>query len=222
MPNNRKNKSSRNAGRSMRAQMQELINLNKMQTVKELPEAMDVEWPIVPRHKIHTFVRKQNFGTITGSVTAEQDGAFAFSLASLPDPTEFTNLFDTYRISKVKLDFYPLFIDTSATVPYPPMITAIDYDDSVATAYAVLQEYDTSVVSQTGTYFQRVLTPRVALAAYGGAFTQFAQAKAEQWLDCASPGVTHYGLKYALPITGAANGVWLVEATYMLQFRESR
>lgn len=224
--NNRNGKQRSRARSNKKGQdrglLKELVNVNRAQTVKDLPDTRDVIWPTLKPHKIHTFVRKQNFGQITGSVTAEVDGALAFSLGSLPDYTEFTALYDTYRIMMVKVDFFPLFTDTSATVAYPPIITAIDYDDNASTTYAVLQEYSTSLVSCTGQFFQRVMTPKVALAAYGGAFTQFAQAPAGQWLDCASPNTTHYGLKYALPITGAANAVWQVWATYLLQLRESR
>jgi hypothetical protein len=222
--NNVKNRRTRRGPKENKtdALLKQIVALNKQQTIKDIPDTPDIMWSVLPRHKLYSFHRKQNYGTITGSVTAEVDGAIAFSLGSLPDYTEFTALFDTYRILHVKIAFYPLFIDTSATVPYPPIITAIDYDDNNTLAYSVLQEYDTALVSNSGTYFDRVLTPRIALAAYSGTFTSYSQPKAGTWVDCASPNVTHYGLKYALPITGAANAVWQVELTYDLQFRDTR
>jgi hypothetical protein len=202
--------------------LKQIVALNKQQTIKDIPDTPDIMWSVLPRHKLYEFHRKQNLGVITPSVTVETDGAYAFSLGSLPDLTEFTALFDTYRIMRIKVAFYPLFVDTSATVAYPPIITAIDYDDNNTLAFAVLQEYDTALVSNSGTYFDRVFTPRIALAAYSGTFTSYSQPKAGTWIDCASPNVTHYGIKYAMPISGAANGTWQVEATYDLQFRDTR
>jgi hypothetical protein len=217
--NKNKNKSTQ---KEMVPLLKQLVSLNKQQTIKGIPDVPDATWMSLKRERTYPFVRKVQAGTITGSVTIEVDGAFAFSLGSLPDYTEFTALFDSYRIRMVKLQFNPLFIDTSATVTYPPIITAIDYDDNSTLAYSVLQEYDTSLISNSGMFFERVLIPRIALAAYSGVFTSFAQPDPLTWVDCASPNVTYYGLKYALPITGAANTVWQVEATYFLEFKNSR
>jgi hypothetical protein len=202
--------------------LKQLVTLNKQQTVKDTPDVADVDWPSIKRHRIYTFVRKLDLGYITPSVTVETDSAFTFTLSALPDSTEFTSLFDTYRITCVKLNFMPLFIDTSATVAYPPLLTAIDYDDGNATGFNILEEYDSALRSNTGQFFQRTFTPRSASAAYSGVFTSFQQNKAWQWHDCASPSIIHYGLKYAIPVSGAANNVWSVNADVMLQFREFR
>jgi hypothetical protein len=202
------------------ALLKQLIDLNKQQSVKDIPDVPDTVWPSLKRDKVYSFVRKVDLGILTPSVTVETDGTFTFSLSSLPDSTEFTSLFDNYRIYAVKLNFMPLFTDTSATVAYPPIITAIDYDDATTTTLAQLEEYDSSLRSYTGQFFQRVLKPRIAVAGYGGAFTQFAQLR--PWVDCASPGVIWYGLKFALPISGAANNVWNVNADYFVQFKQTR
>jgi hypothetical protein len=203
--------------------LQELVFMQRQQSNREAPTIQDVRTPVLKRHKIYPFVRSVELGTIIPSVTVETDGAYAFSLGSLPDYTEFTALFDTYRITSVRLCFYPLFLDTSATVPYPPIHTVIDYDDNNTLAITILNEYDSLQVVQIGQFFERTLTPRIASAAYGaGAFTSYMQPKAKTWIDCASPNVTHYGLKYAIGIAGAANAVWQVTAHYSLEFRESR
>jgi hypothetical protein len=201
--------------------LQRLITLNEQQTVKDSPDVPDVIWPSIKRHRIYTYVRKLDLGYLTPSVTVETDGAYTFSLSALPDSTEFTSLYDTYRITCVKVNFVPLFTDTSATVAYPPLMTAIDYDDASSTALTVLEEYDSALRSATGQFFTRTFTPKVAIAAYSGAFTSFGQ-RTWQWIDAASPSVIHYGLKYALPVAGAANQVWSVNADLILQFREFR
>jgi hypothetical protein len=138
----------------------------------------------------------------------------------LPDSASLTPDWDQYKIVQVRLSFYPTFVDTSATVNYPPIHTVIDYDDSTAVAQAQLNEYSTLMVSNSGTYFERIINPQFAIAAYSGAFTSFAPKKG--WVDVASPSVQHYGLKYAMLAAGAANAVWTVTAHYTVSFRNTR
>jgi hypothetical protein len=202
--------------------LEKMLALQKQNTIRESPAVPDVGRITLGRHRAHTFHRSFSVGNITGSTTAETDGAVTVTLAAFPDYTDFTNLFDTYRIMQIAVEFNPLFLDTTATTNYPPIATVIDYDDGNATAYAQLEEYDSFMITQTGQYFQRVLTPRIALAAYSGTFTSYSQPPAGTWIDVASTGVVHYGLKYALPECGAANSVWSVTVHAILQFRESR
>jgi hypothetical protein len=199
---------------------QQILRLNERQTLKDEPEVPDVQPIQLSKRKVYTIQRSVDLGTITASVSVEVDGAYSFALSNLPDSASLTPDWDQYRILQVRLSFYPLFLDTSATVNYPPIHTVIDYDDSTATAQAQLNEYSTLMISQSGTYFSRVINPMFAVAAYGGAFTQFAPKRG--WVDVASPGVLHYGLKYALPISGAANAVWTVTAHYTVSFRQTR
>jgi hypothetical protein len=202
--------------------LSKMLALQKQQTIREVPAVPDVDRLLLARHRVHTFHRSLSIGNIVGSTTGEVDSAIGVTLAGFPDYTDFTNLFDTYRIMQIIVEFNPLFLDTTATTNYPPIATAIDYDDGNSTTYSQLEEYDSFQICQTGQYFQRVFTPRIALAAYSGSFASYAQPKAGTWIDVASPGVIHYGLKYALPITGAANSVWSVQVHAILQFRESR
>ena len=49
-------------------------------------------------------------GTDTGTFKAI--GAYDFKLSYLPAYTDFTNLFDQYRIVKVKINLYPILLAT--------------------------------------------------------------------------------------------------------------
>jgi hypothetical protein len=174
------------------------------------------------RHKLYTFQRSQDFGLLTPSTTAATAGAYSFVLNQLPDYTDFTNLFDSYRILQVRLSFFPLFLDTTATTAYPAIKTVIDYDDGANITLQQAEEYDSLLVSQTGTYFERVLVPRVVLGAFNGSIVSANQARALTWIDCGNPDIIHYGVKIVLPIAGAANAVWQPTAHYTLQFKNSR
>jgi hypothetical protein len=204
------------------ALLSQLLALQKQQTVKETPAVMDVPRIRLARNKVHSFHRSLSIGNITSSATAEVDGSVAVTLGGFPDFSDFTNLFDAYRIAQVSVEFYPLFLDTTATTNYPPIATVIDYDDASSTSYSLLQEYDSLQIVNTGVYFERTFIPRIASAVYSGAFTSFAQSKGLTWIDAASTGVIHYGLKYALPEAGAANPVWSVTVHAIIQCRNSR
>jgi len=217
----KKKRGARKGQSKMVSLMKELLLVNKQQINREIPQLKDAVIPMQKRHKVYPFTRIQQVGTISSSTSAEVFGSVTFALSSLPDYTEFTALFDCYRIVGVKVCFYPAFLDTTATTIYPPLYTVIDYDDASSLTTAAMGEYDSCQVVQTGQFFERSLVPRTAVAAYSGTFTSFGQ-KALMWLDCGSPSVVHYGLKYGLDISGAANTVWTVVAHYSLEFRESR
>jgi hypothetical protein len=186
---------------------------------------------------VRSFIRSTDFDTVlTSGVTVNSyDQALGIALNILPGYAEFTSLFDQYRIMMVEVTFYSPYVTIQATATPKLMLhTVNDYDDYTAVTPTAMQEYET--------YQQRDLSfgkpihfsfkPRVALAAYSGAFTSYAN-QGNQWLDVASPAVQHYGLKYALEMvfsTGGRNtNVLMNWATcvrtcvkYHLQFRTVR
>jgi len=153
-----------------------------------------------------------------------------FTLDSLPNYTDFTNLYDEYRIKAVKVYFVPKQNSNTqgASAAYsevPTLVSAIDYDDATApTTVAKMMEYDTTRIHGCADKsYTRIFKPNVSLAAYSGAFTSYAQRE-DQWLDSDSAGVKHYGLKYALLNAYAGgNNVWScnVYATLYIEFRKA-
>lgn len=137
------------------------------------------------------------------------------TLDSLPDYTNFTALFDQYKINFVKVQFHPPYVTGSgaqplaatATTAFRPMIrlhSAVDLDDATPpTIVDTLRQYETYMVtdltapSMPPQGYVRKFRPHAAIAMYSGAFTSYGNVVG-QWIDAASPGVQHYGLKYAL------------------------
>ena len=92
------------------------------------------------------------------------------------------------------------------------ILALIDFDDSNApTSTTDLADYTNCVVSGPTEVIQGTLVPRFAYGAYSGVFTSFANHKPD-WIDAASPGVEHYGLKIAATTTNSA-------VTYTIMFR---
>lgn len=163
----------------------------------------------------------QNAFTATTGV--DQQTSWNFQLASLPQYTEFTNLFKEYRIAKVSYRFriYKA-LGTNTTNLNPVVYHAIDERGSsaVASPNDVLA-YSSAKISvltddkPVTRWFS--FRPAVADAVYRGAFSGYAIAK-KQFLSTAYADVQHYGLMTAL--TQATTGINIaMDVRFLLAFR---
>jgi len=163
---------------------------------------------------------------------------YAFILSSLPDYTNFTALFDQYRILRV--DFSLACFSTVSTSAAAGQGTGAmhygitDHDDATnPTASDVgvqgMREYasftERSLFDSRGEFHRHSFVPRVAVAAYAGAFTSYGNAS--MWIDSNSPAVQHYGRKGIIEIWSATPGVACnmlvrVQATVTLECRDVR
>jgi len=183
--------------------LSKLVILNEQQILKAVPAMSDIEFPTLKR-RYYSFVSSYVVGTLTSSLTVPVTATYNFSLNQLPDSSQFTALFDAYRILHVKVIFNP----TTNTGPCAAIQTVIDYDDSNLLVGSPAGR-DTFMSVSCGQYFERNLAPRAALALYGGAFTSFGQI-ANPWTDCGNPFVQHYGLKVFQPVSLFAAEVYEV------------
>jgi len=177
----------------------------------------DIPRMLVNRDKVHTFVRTSNRTTITASTTIDQSGSYTVSLGDFPSISDFTNLFDEYRIVQLTFEFFPIAI----TTPIQPIYTAIDPDDSSTPGSAdTLRQFDTCRIVQGNHYFERTFTPMVSSALYSGTFTSFGNMSPYKvWIDNASTSVQHYGLKYYWPATLLTVAAYTVQCKAVIQCR---
>lgn len=139
-----------------------------------------------------------------------------------PDYSEFTTLFDQYKIDKVDVMIIPTYTNTGITAnvtqQLPVMVYALDDDDSSAASKLVLQEYGnakytTLMNNMMGDPKPLVsFRPKPAQAIYqtGATFAYGEISKGPKWIDVSYPAVPHYSLKAALDganTTGTANTV---------------
>lgn len=150
-------------------------------------------------------------------------GAYSFKLSDLPNYTQYTALYDEYRMVAVRVDFIPTqSTGVPGTASVPALYTWIDTDDATTpsslTSGQCFQTYKAHGLLNT--MRTRKLIPEVAAALYTTSFAGYGQMK-NQWIDCNSPGVTHYALKYAV-INGTSNDEYFdVHASYYLEFRKT-
>lgn len=190
--------------------------------------------------KIHTFRQGVAGGLMTVISTALTGNnivqsslaniytSFAFTLNDIPQVATFTALFDMYKIDKVVMTIYPQSMQTNSganVVSENLGLYVLDYDDAASLpSYSAGAEYENVKYFQVSSNKPIVITvkPRIAMAAYNGAFTGYANTRA-QWIDCGSPGVQHYGIKVVVPI-GAANYLqnFYVNSVYYFSFKNVR
>lgn len=155
-------------------------------------------------------------------------GVLTFSLLALPNPTEFTSLFDQYRIDHVDCSFIYSAneaLQATGNTPLANLVTVFDHDDASApTSLLQLQQDPSCMINRLDRPFTRRVYPRIAMAAYSGTFTGYTNVRA-QWIDSGSSTVQHYGLKYGINTSTFGSGSILcgnitISMKYYLQMRD--
>lgn len=153
--------------------------------------------------------------------------AYYWTLDQLPGYTEYTSLFDQYRIKKVDVLIQTKNPIGSGPFGYSPVriMGTPDFDDSTpASTESDIQQYQNLQVWRPNTDKKFTIIPRIAKAAYSGAFTSYSNDPAG-WLDVASPSVRHYGLKVLITAdTGSGDDTcrFNVISRVYLEFKSQR
>lgn len=157
----------------------------------------------------YLFTRTQET-QIVQSVNAAQNAyysAFIFQLSDCPNYTEFTSLFDQYKICAVKVSFANNYQNTfsASGVTNVELYTINDFDDASApsTASEFLQYQSFKSVSLMNSNNPGKITRYVKPMANIDV-ESVASHPRRVWIDCGAPGIDHYGLKYGIRFTSAA------------------
>jgi len=146
----------------------------------------------------YKFSRSFDLGDMARPSVSDQGFAFPFALNQLPNATEFTNLFDRYRINKIDLTFSWTLGDVRLTgaVLHPIMYVYQDEDDASipVTKLEVFERqamqrftFNEAKNSLTVSFRPRWIQNR------SGVSTNLAPVGT--WIDMATPAVQHYGIK---------------------------
>lgn len=129
------------------------------------------------------------------SATIELQLAVFFKLTMLPNYTSWETLFDQYCIPVVVLEYRGSETETLEKSAAPRVYSVLDHDDANTITTAQAKSYSSCCESMISEKVTRVIYPRIALAAYSGAFTSYSNNRS--WIDCASDTVQHFGIKFA-------------------------
>lgn len=170
---------------------------------------------------VHTFKRSvfvPNY--ITTSSIADTPFKLLSTLADVPSFTDFTNLFDQFRISGISVRIIPRFTQAlqSTGAPLPPgeLFTCMDYDGNGPTTLAGIQQYQNTKMTRGHVVHKRFYKPAVLVAAYQSAIATSYVPKWNQFIDTADSATPHYGL-YGMVANNGAVVDYDLQATYYIQ-----
>lgn len=169
----------------------------------------------------YKFSRHFTLGNLAKSAS-DQGYAFPFALNQLPSVSEFTTLFDKYRITSIDVTFSYWFVASQASGAgvgvnqiWPVLNLFMDDDDAAipGTKAEVLERMSLQRVafSPTRQTISVTITPRFIQSRAG---TSTNLAPVNTWIDMSTPAVQHYGIKLwgdyyntGAPSVIAVNGV---------------
>lgn len=175
-------------------------------------------------------------GANNTNVTTDMVFGFIFKLSDCVQSSTFTSLYDQYRIHKIELvirrtvNDQPAVSASNNLVISPQQIWYVtDFDDNTVSGLnlTALQQYAgvKCKSSMENGDIRIKFRPHIATPAYaGGVFTSFANTQSP-WIDSASAGVEHYGVKACIPCplsTTVAQQSYTVTAKYWLEFKNVR
>ncbi len=207
--NNHKN--SRKAKGQAQPQTTVLRDIREQLVIQNIKESHSLRErvPDVPRlklkrEKVYTFSRKFRVGSVSATSVTGASGGYSFSLSNLSNSTDFSNLFDQYRISQITVSFIPNYIQANV-----PLYTAFDYDDaSTPPNLLVMFEKESCRISEANQIVERTFNPRVLREVYVSTVSTGYETAISPWIDSQNDTVQHYGFKYyiaPLPTSGLTN-----------------
>lgn len=169
---------------------------------------------------VHHFKRTQTT-TYTAAASSQNFWGAQYQLNVVQNYTEFTALFDMYRINKIVVKFVPR--TTAASMGDNQVgenYTCVDYNDATAplTVNEIL-ERDTASRTRANVTHTRVFTPAVACPAYRTGISSGYVPKWKQWLDCSYVDVAHFGLKGCFDNRDNVDQIYDIYTTYYMSFR---
>jgi len=191
-----------------------------------IPSEVSLTFKPLSSLPVYKFVRTTPLFSVTqGAVDA--GAAYSFTLANTPSYTEFTALFDQYRIPMVELTF--VLVNTTALNSDPTLWMSADYDAiSAPASLSVIQQRDVVPITLGQGRLQATfkVKPRISTTAVdsGGAIVASPLLPANTWIDCADASVAHNGVIAWFSNYNSTSAASLVQISvrYHLEFRTTR
>lgn len=173
-----------------------------------------------PKQKIFYYTRFCDLGTITSTSASTTYGASSFNLSQVPGYTDFTALYDFYKIKAIKLSFVPWSNVTngnSGTEHFQRIFTVIDYNDvGIPTAVTDLQQYKSCKWSPNNRIHKRYFKPKTIIDSYN----ELALVLDKQpWVPTTNTTNSYYGIKWAIESQINLTTLYKIEAKFYLAFK---
>lgn len=167
-----------------------------------------------------------NLGTVAGdTIGSVFTGSMAFALNNVQNASDFSGLYDQYKIRGAKVTFTPLFSDASvgSTQYVPTLYYYQDMDDTTVPTVVEVRQHQNLKMA-------RLDRPRSIFVSYPkalldvGAPTPTPATLSNGWINCNNTLVSHNGVKFMVRNANLAaqpGNIWAVriDVTYYLQFK---
>lgn len=168
-------------------------------------------------------------GAGIGNFAGNGNNNGCFMLEDLINYTEFTNLFQQYRIKGIKMTFMPLgntsYIgNTSYSLPQLGFVYDTD-DANVLTTRSDYQQYNTLKEYRLDRPVRKWVVPKLSTSVYGGVTPAYSQMSNKKWITTATTDAQYYGCKWFVDpiITGTGEQTLLklrIICTYYIECRD--
>lgn len=184
---------------------------------------------LTPARQVHRFTRMYGQVNIAGNAAYfPYLNSSTFQLSDLPNATEFTSLFDQFKLTHVKM-YVHLRKDpgaqSAANAIYPRMYVVRDFTDATTPATIdELRQYSTCQckVLEPNKRVSFNIKPALLQAAYRSAVSTAYSPVWNRWVDVAYADAPHYGIKYAIDdLTNTNYSVW-IEYKYWFSCRNTK
>jgi len=164
--------------------------------------------------------------TLQGIQIRGSSGLGYLASINLPNSSDFTNLFDHYRIDKVELKLISTCTDVGVTGTSSHMMPIIwvfnDNDDGLAptTSSQFLEREGLRMLSFSDTNIKNhTVYPRTAVQNYNGiALSGYGQGSKYAFVDCAYPNVEYYGTKLSYQAPGNVANINMATISFFVKY----
>lgn len=170
------------------------------------------------------FRRIVSLGTVGCNALGFLGYGATFQLSDVPNSTDFTNLFDQYRLVKVVFRMRPYAVEQSFPVSggaLAPVYSCIDLDNVVIPGNTdQIREYRTCKSHSAVKAITRVIYPKPSLQLYNSPTTSgYAIPAGRIKISTSNASVPHYGVRVAAQfnnVTTANAYAYTIEAEYYI------
>lgn len=171
------------------------------------------------------FKRTYFLENITQEAGGNMSRAYVIRFSDLPGVSEFTSLFDEFKIRKATFRFEPTYSENGLSqinnYSLKYVRSAVDLNDSSPYGSEDLMfQHDTLKNHKPNSVIIRsVNMPAIAAEAYAGPITSGYYIQRNKWIDMANYGMPHFGLRLWISQTGMPTGSLLYRVIVTLHFQ---
>lgn len=171
--------------------------------------------------KIFSFKRKFEAASISLGAGVAMSSVYSISLGNIPSPTDFTNLFDMYRLAGVKISIIPnVNMNNSVTNQRFNIFSVLDYNDLSTITVVQAEQYQNVKQTISTRTHSRYFKPKLAINQADVSATAFVASYKAPWISTSNTNIAHGFMKVISDVNpNAGTAYFTVNVTLYMQFK---